>query len=154
MRAPGLAVRSVVVAALTIAACAHVASASTASATTSQFALCSAMTEADATKAFGEPAITKEQASDQCWYESANGLKIANIIKRVGPVKPWRNGYQNKFWSPNTYGDEGYTGKALDSIVWRDGNKQYEVNVVYSTKGNPRRAVQQLAKAAYARLGK
>jgi len=28
------------------------------------------------------------------------------------------------------------------------------VNVVYSTKGNPRRAVQQLAKAAYARLGK
>ena len=125
-----------------------------ASATTSQFAFCSALTEADATKAFGEPAITKEPASDQCWYESANELKIANPIQRVGPVKPWRAGYRNKFWSPNSYGDEGYTGKALDSIVWRDGNKQYEVNVVYSTKGNPRRAVQQLAKAAYARLSK
>jgi hypothetical protein len=137
-----------------LAAFAVPAAVTPASATTSQFALCSAMTEADATKAFGEPAITKEQASDQCWYESSNGLKIANLIQRVGPVKPWRAGYRNKFWSPNSYGDEGYTGKQLDSIVWRDGNKQYEVNVVYSTKGNPRRAVQQLAKAAYARLSK
>ena len=53
---------------------------------------------------------------------------------------------------PNGFGDEGYTGTALDSVVWRIGDVQYELNVVYSTSGDARQAALDLAEAVTSRL--
>lgn len=113
---------------------------------------CTLLTKKAVSKAIGEPARNTDHSSDECWYESKNTLKTVNLIRRTGDVDEWRAGYQNDFWTPNDYGDEGYTGKALDSIVWRDGDTQYEVNVVYSTKGDPRAVVEKLAKQVNAKL--
>ncbi len=115
-------------------------------------AACTLLTKRAVTKAIGEPATNTDKRNDECWYESKNGLKVVNLIRRTDDVDTWRSGYQNSFWTANDYGDEGYTGKALDSIVWRNGTTEYEVNVVYSTKGNPRRPVEQLAKQVNAKL--
>lgn len=49
-------------------------------------------------------------------------------------------------------GDEGYAGKALDSIEFRVGDTVYEVNVVYSTKGEPDQVVQELAAKVASRV--
>jgi hypothetical protein len=115
-------------------------------------AACTLLSKRDVTKAIGETAVNTDKRTDECWYESRNGLKTVNLIRRTDDVATWRSGYENGFWTANAYGDEGYTGKALDSIVWRDGKTEYEVNVVYSTKGNPRAAVEELAKKVNARL--
>ena len=143
------ATRAVVVALVTTAALA--ASVGAAGAATKP-AACTLLTKRAVTKAIGEPATNTDTSSDECWYESKNGLKVVNLIPRTDDVDTWRSGYQNDFWTANDYGDEGYTGKALDSVVWRDGKTEYEVNVVFSTKGDPRTAVEQLAKEVNAKL--
>jgi hypothetical protein len=114
---------------------------------------CVLLPRRDVAKAFGERALATTHDADECWWESANGLKVVNLIRRTDPVAEWRRGYRNPYWTPNDYGDEGYTGKAFDSIVFRIKGTEYEVNVVYSTKGDARRAVEQLAKKVAARLG-
>jgi hypothetical protein len=115
-------------------------------------AACTLLTKRAVTKAIGEPAVNTDRRTDECWYESKNGLKVVNLIRRADDVETWRSGYQNNAWTTNDYGDEGYTGTALDSVVWRDGKTEYEVNVVYSTKGNPRTAVEKLAEQVNAKL--
>lgn len=103
--------------------------------------------------AFGEPVVAGTQGSDECWWSTANDLKTVNLIRRSDDLATWRQGYDNDFWVPNDFGDEGYTGTVLDSVVWRIGDTQYEVNVVFSTRGDPDRVVQDLATAAADRLG-
>lgn len=125
------------------------------SATTDPSALptaCALLPEADVVEAFGEPVAAGTQGTDECWWSTANDLKTVNLIRRTEDLATWRSGYDNDFWTPNDFGDEGYTGRALTSIVWREGDVQYEVNVVYSTRGNPERVVQDLATRVAARL--
>lgn len=102
--------------------------------------------------AFGEPVAAGPQSSDECWWSTANDLKTVNLIRRSDDVATWRSGYDNRFWVPNDFGDEGYTGTALTSIVWRIGPTQYEVNVVYSTRGEPEQVVEELAEGVATRL--
>ena len=113
---------------------------------------CELLVEADVEAAFGEPVTAGTQSTDECWWFSANDLKTVNLIRRTGDPSTWRDGYDNEFWAPNDFGDEGYTGKVFDSIVWRIGDVQYEVNVVYSTRGDPDAVVRDLAGKAAARL--
>jgi hypothetical protein len=113
---------------------------------------CELLTQADATAAFGEPALGGDQRADECWWSSANDLKTVNLIRRTDDVATWRSGYQSSFWTPNDLGDEGYTGTALDSVVWRVGDVQYEVNVVYSTSGDAHRIATDLAEKVASRL--
>jgi hypothetical protein len=115
-------------------------------------AACTLITQADASRAFGENAIAGDQSSDECWWSTANDLKTVNIIRRSDDLATWRAGYRNQFWIANDLGDEGYTGKAVDSVVFRIGGDQYEINVVYSTKGDPRTVVQDLAATVISRL--
>lgn len=113
---------------------------------------CDLLTEADVEAAFGEPVVAGPQSDDECWWTSANDLKTANLIRRSDDVARWRAGYQNDYWRTMDIGDEGYAGKAFTSIVWRIGDIQYEVNVVYSTRGKPERVVAVLAEAVLDRL--
>lgn len=115
-------------------------------------AACELLTKADATDAFGEPALAGDQRVDECWWSSANDLKTVNLIRRTDDVATWRSGYQGSFWTPNDLGDEGYSGTALDSVVWRVGDVQYELNVVYSTAGDAGQIATQLAKTVASRL--
>lgn len=114
---------------------------------------CELLTRADAEAAFGEPVAPGPQRTDECWWSTANDLKTVNLIRRTDDLATWRRGYDNDFWVPNAFGDEGYTGTVLDSIVWRIGDTQYEVNVVFSTRGDPERVVRDLATTAAGRLG-
>lgn len=113
---------------------------------------CDLLTEADVVAAFGERVTPGPQSTDECWWSTANDLKTVNLIRRTDDLATWRAGYDNDFWTPNDLGDEGYTGKALTSVVWRMGEVQYEVNVVYSTRGKPEQVVQTLAEQALGRL--
>lgn len=113
---------------------------------------CTLLTEADATRAFGEPVQPVTQTTDECWWESANTLKTVNIIRRDDDLETWRAGYQNDYWTPNGLGDEGYTGRALDSAVFRVGEDLYEVNIVWSTRGEPSLDALELATLAAGRL--
>jgi|GEM_PF-3663861 hypothetical protein len=113
---------------------------------------CDLLTQVDVEAAFGEPVVPGTQSTDECWWSTANDLKTVNLVRRTGDLEAWRSGYDNDFWEPNDLGDEGYSGKALNSIVWRVGETQYEINVVFSTKGEPDEVVRVLAEQAAARL--
>jgi hypothetical protein len=113
---------------------------------------CDLITRQDASEAFGEPAIAGDQYRDECWWSTTNDLKTVNVIHRADDLATWRSGYQNESWAPNGLGDEGYSGKALDSVVFRIGADQYEVNVVYSTAGDPRQVADDLAAIVLSRL--
>jgi len=113
---------------------------------------CDLITEDDATLAFGEPAVAGDQRHDECWWSTRNDLKTVNVIRRHDDVEEWRSGLQNEHWEKVDRGDEGYAGKTLDSITFRIGDTQYEVNVVYSTKGDPKHVVDQLTDTVLSRL--
>lgn len=115
-------------------------------------AACELLTQRDAAEAFGEAAIAGDQRQDECWWSTANDLKTVNVIRRTGDLDTWRSGYQNAQWQPIELGDEGYAGKALDSITFRVGDTTYEINVVYSTAGDPRQVVNELAAKVAARV--
>lgn len=113
---------------------------------------CDLLPQAEVEAAFGESVVAGPHSTDECWWSTANDLKTVNLIRRTDDPEVWRSGYDNDFWEPNELGDEGYSGKALNSIVWRVGDTQYEVNVVFSTKGDPDQVVRTLAQQAAARL--
>lgn len=115
-------------------------------------AACELLTQRDAADAFGEAAIAGDQRQDECWWSTANDLKTVNVIRRTDDLDTWRSGYQNAQWEPIELGDEGYAGKALDSITFRVGDTTYEINVVYSTSGDPRQVVNDLAAKVAARV--
>ncbi len=115
-------------------------------------AACTLLTGPDVAAAFGEPAVAGDQRADECWWSSTDDLKTVNLIRRTDDVTTWRSGYDNEFWTPNDLADEGFTGTALDSVVWRVGDVQYELNVVYSTSGDPRQVATDLAEKVAARL--
>jgi hypothetical protein len=114
--------------------------------------VCELITQADAEKAFGQPAIAGDQSTDECWWATANDLKTINVIRRTPDLDEWRQGLQNDSWTPVSIGDEGYQGKVFDSIVFRVGGTVYEVNVVYSTAGEPEAVVEELAPLVASRL--
>jgi len=127
------------------------ASAAPTTTTTTPPLVCTYLSKRDVERAFGEPVRKIDRSTDARWFESKkHGLKRVNFTRSYDDVATWRAGHQNAYWTTNDFGDEGYTGKALDSIEWRQGNVQYYVDVVYSTKGNARAAVGQLAKKVYA----
>jgi hypothetical protein len=113
---------------------------------------CELVTEADATEAFGEPAVNSEDSTDECWWSTDDDLKTINVIRRRDDVEEWRSGYQNDHWEPNDLGDEGYTGLTLDSVVFRVGEVQYEVNVIYSTAGDPEQVAADLGELVASRV--
>jgi len=115
-------------------------------------AACDLITERDASAAFGEPVTNGEHRNDECSWYSKNDLKTVNVIRRSGEVDEWRRGYQNDTWKKIDLGDEAYRSKALDSITFRLSETTYEVNVVFSTKGDPETIVNDLAKKVYSRL--
>ena len=101
---------------------------------------CDLITEQDASRVLGEPVTAGDQRRDECWWSTANDLKTVNIIRRSEDLDQWRSGYQNNKWQKVDRGDEGYAGKVLTSIVFRIGEAQYEINVVFSTNGDPARS--------------
>lgn len=113
---------------------------------------CDLITQEDAARALGGPAVAGDQRRDECWWSTANDLKTVNIIRRSEDLDQWRSGYQNSNWEKVDRGDEGYAGKGLTSIVFRIGETQYEINVVFSTKGDPRQVVNDLADTVLGRL--
>lgn len=125
---------------------------STSSTAASGAGACTLLTEADATEAFGEPAVAADQSTDECWWESGNELKRVNLIIRQPDLDSWRQGHQNDSWESVSLGDEGFAGKVLDSVEFRVGDTVYEINVVYSTKGDAGAAVQQLAEKVASRV--
>jgi hypothetical protein len=120
--------------------------------TTSLPEACTLLTRADVEAAFGESALNVTDTPDECWWSSADDLRTANLIRRADDLDTWRAGYDNATWQPNDLGDEGYTSTALGSVVWRVGEAQYEVNVIYSTSGDERGDARTLAPRAAARL--
>lgn len=116
-------------------------------------AACRLVTRADAEAAFGEPAVAGTQSSDECWWSTANDLKTINVIIREPDLDSWRQGHANDTWeSVSGLGEEAFASKALDSVELRVGNTVYEINVVYSTKGDPKAVVQQLSETVASRV--
>ena len=116
-------------------------------------AACRLVTQADAEAAFGEPAVAGTQSSDECWWSTANDLKTINVIIREPDLDSWRQGHANDTWeSVSGLGDEAFASKALDSVEIRVGDTVYEINVVYSTKGDPKAVVQQLSETVASRV--
>lgn len=114
---------------------------------------CDLLTEEDVTEALGEPVTAGDQRTDECWWATANDLKTVNLIRRTDEdLQSWREGYDNPQWKAADFGDEGYRGKTLDSIVFRIGDTIYEVNVVFSTKGDAGEVVESLAERVLTRL--
>jgi hypothetical protein len=114
---------------------------------------CELLPEDDVVEAFGEPVVAGDQRQDECWWSTKNDLKTVNLIRRTDQdVDEWRSGYQNSSWRKIDLFDEAYAGKALDSITFRIGTTTYEVNVIYSTKGDPEQVVQDLTDKVVARL--
>jgi len=114
---------------------------------------CELLPEADVVEAVGEPVTAGDQRQDECWWSTKADLKTVNLIRRTDQdVDEWRSGYQNSSWKKIDLFDEAYAGKVLDSITFRIGTTTYEVNVVYSTKGDPEQVVQDLTDKVTGRL--
>lgn len=113
---------------------------------------CTLLTRADVEAAFGEEAVNSTDRRDECWWSSTDDLRTANLIRRTDDLDTWRAGYDNPTWRPNDLGDEGYTSTMLGSVVWRVGDDQYEVNVIYSTSGDEQGDARALAQRAAGRL--
>jgi hypothetical protein len=108
--------------------------------------------EDDVEAAVGEDVVNLEDATDECWWATPDDLVTVNLIVREDDPASWRAGYQNDFWEPVELGDEGYAGEVLDAIAFRVGATQYEVNVVYSTSGDPAQVVRTLADVVESRV--
>lgn len=113
---------------------------------------CDLLTEDEVTEALGEPVVTGDERADECWWSSVGDLKTVNVIRRTDDLDTWRRGYQNDSWERNDFGDEGYSGNVFDSIVFRIGEVHYEINVIYSTTGDPDQVVLDLARKVESRL--
>jgi hypothetical protein len=113
---------------------------------------CDLLSGDEVADAVGEGVVNVEDDRDECWWTTDDDLKTVNLIIREDDVGDWRAGYTNDAWTPNDLGDEGYTGRILDSIVFRVGDVQYEVNVVYSTSGDPEQVVEELAELVESRV--
>jgi hypothetical protein len=113
---------------------------------------CTLLTQTDVEAAFGDGALNVTDSTDECWWSSADDLRTANLIRRTDDLDTWRAGFDNPTWRSNDLGDEGYTSTALGSVVWRVGEAQYEVNVIYSTSGDEQGDARDLAQRAAARL--
>jgi hypothetical protein len=115
--------------------------------------LCELITEQDAVAAFEESARLVNDDSYQCFWKSEGaGLKGININRDTPDLAEWRAGHDNDSWEPNDYGEEGFSGKVLNSIEFRIGDTVYDINVNYSTKGDPDKIVNDLAVLVLSRL--
>lgn len=115
-------------------------------------AACDLITQRDAEAAIGEPVTAGTHSTSECWWSTANDLKTVNVIRREGDIEQWRSGLQkSSSWESIDLGDEGYRGTVLDSITFRKGDVTYEINVVYSTKGDPGTVVRELAELVASR---
>lgn len=116
-------------------------------------AACDLITQRDAEAAIGEPVTAGTHSTSECWWSTANDLKTVNVIRREGDIEQWRSGLQSSSsWEPIALGDEGYRGTVLDSITFRKGEVTYEINVVYSSKGDPGAVVRELAALVASRV--
>jgi hypothetical protein len=115
--------------------------------------LCSLITQADAEAAFGEPVFLVNDDGYQCFWESGGaGLKSLNINRDTPDLDEWRAGLTNDTWMASDYGDEGFSSRVLSSIEFRVGDVVYDINVNYSTDGDPDKIVVDLAELVLSRL--
>jgi hypothetical protein len=115
--------------------------------------LCDLINEQDAVAAFGEPVRLVNDDSYQCFWKSEGaGLKGININRDTPDLAEWRLGHDNDSWEKNDFGEEGFSSKVFDSIEFRIGDTVYDLNVNYSTEGDPRKIVNDLAKLVLSRL--
>lgn len=114
---------------------------------------CDLLSEADAAAAFGEPVEPGETNSAfECWWSSENDLKTVNLKLSEPDLEEWRSGLDNDSWEPVDLGDEGYRGVGVfDTVEFRVGDRVIEINVVFSTSGDPEAVLDELAEAAASR---
>ena len=115
--------------------------------------LCTLVTLADVEKAIGESAAVVTDSRDECWYENKSSQKVVNMRRKDEDPLEWRAAFVgNDQWVSINVGEEAYAGKALASIEFRSKDVQYEVNVIYSTKGDPKQVVGSLTKLLAAKV--
>jgi hypothetical protein len=116
---------------------------------------CSLLTRTDAEEAFGEPVVDdSDQYADECWWTSEGaGLKSVNLRIAQPDLEEWRAGHDNDDWEPIDLGDEAFVRVGpFSSVELRVGDAVYEVNVTYSTSGDPDAVALELAELVAARL--
>jgi hypothetical protein len=106
--------------------------------------LCELLPQADVEAAFGET-VTKNDGIT-CRYDTATGLKSVEVDRSYSEPEEWRSGFvDSDFWKPIDMGTEGWAGKGVPSIEFQFRDVQYEINVGWSTDGDPYAVAQKLA---------
>jgi hypothetical protein len=108
---------------------------------------CDLLTEDDVAEVFGEPVTPGESNSDsECWWYSENQLKTVNLFVSQPDLDEWRSGVANDSWQPVDLGDEGYVGVGMFyTAEFLVGDTVLEINVVFSTSGDPDAVLEELA---------
>ncbi len=113
---------------------------------------CALLSQADAAEVFGEPAFGDGPSYGDCWWQSKTNLKSVKIATDTASDDEWKAGYQNRSWVRYDAFDEGYRSLVLANIVFRRGDRIYDIAVHYSTEGDADAIVEKLAKLVEARL--
>jgi hypothetical protein len=116
---------------------------------------CKLLSQPDAAAAFGQAAEGGPSSAWECRWASKADLKVASLeISTDVNVEEWRAGFeQSRSWIKVTLGDEAYRSAVISSVEIRVGTTVYELNVNYSTDGNPDAIVDQFSEKLIQRLG-
>ncbi len=118
---------------------------------------CEIFTVAEIEEAFGEPVTVDDSQSGECWWETGTRLKTVTFVRDSAPdtdeaLEAWRSGFDNDQWEPIDLGSGGYRGKGVPSVDWIQGGYRFQVNLAWSTKGDPYPIAERLARLAASRI--
>lgn len=119
--------------------------------------LCDLFTQAEVEDAFGEAVTIDDGTSGECWWATKTQLKTLVVKRNSAPdtaegIEQRRSGFDNSSWDSIDLGTEGFRGKVLPSVDWLIGDQNIEVNIAWSTKGDPLPIVEKLARLADSRI--
>jgi hypothetical protein len=118
---------------------------------------CEVLTKAEIEAAVGEAVSVDDSISGECWWSSRTNLKTVAFKVSSAPdtlegLHERRNGFENTAWSTIDLGTEGFQGKLIPSVDWLIGAFNVELNIAWSTNGDPYPIAEKLARLADNRI--
>lgn len=119
--------------------------------------VCDVLAKAEVEAAFGETVTVDDATTGECWWETKTTLKRMVFKRDSAPDTPEalaerRRGFDNSSWEKIDLGTDGFRGKVVPSVDWLIGAHQFELNVAWSTKGDPYPIAEKLARLVDSRI--
>jgi hypothetical protein len=121
--------------------------------------MCAVLSNAEVAEAVGSSVTTDDTDPDRCRWQNKSGQKSVALSKSFAPTDPEdiaqrRAGYGKGSWVKSDLGEDGFEGLIFPSIDWIVGEYNFELNVGWSSKGDPIPIAKRLAEMADQRIAR